>query len=108
MKADSSSGQKPDREGGLVPRSLTVIRTVTTYWLKSIDDRAGSRPCLRADSKSLMAKLANPTQPRPIDVPGPGETRKLKAYREPVPTVTEGTTELLTTAKGADTGKMDE
>jgi len=57
-------------------------------------------------SKSLMAKLANP--PRPLDVPGSAETRKLDAYREPVPTVTEGTTELLTTAKGADTGKMDD
>jgi hypothetical protein len=59
-------------------------------------------------SKSLMAKLANPTRPRPIDVPGPNETRKLEAYREPVPAVTEGTTELLVTAKGAETGKMSD
>jgi hypothetical protein len=57
-------------------------------------------------SKSLMAKLANP--PRPLDVPGSDETRTLEAYREPVPTVTDRTTELLVSAKAADTGKMNE
>ena len=59
-------------------------------------------------SKSLMAKLANPPRPRPLDVSGSNETRKLEAYREPVPTVTDRTTELLVPTKGADTGKMDD
>jgi hypothetical protein len=59
-------------------------------------------------SKSLMGKLANPPRPRPLEVPGSNETRKLEGYREPVPAVTEGTTELLVTTKGADTGNMDD
>ena len=59
-------------------------------------------------SKSLMAKLANPPQPRSLDLPGSGETRKLEGHREPVPTVTDRTTELLVPAKGVDTGKMDD
>jgi hypothetical protein len=59
-------------------------------------------------SKSLMAKLANPPRPRPLDVPGSNETRKLEEHREPVPTVTDRTTELLVPAKAADAGRMDE
>jgi hypothetical protein len=59
-------------------------------------------------SKSLMAKLANPTRPRSFDLPGSGEMRRLEGHREPVPAVTEGTTELLAPAKSADTGKMNE
>jgi hypothetical protein len=59
-------------------------------------------------SKSLMAKLANSPQPRPLDVPGSNETRKLEGHREPVPTITDRTTELLVTAKAPDTGKMDD
>jgi hypothetical protein len=35
-------------------------------------------------------------------------TKKLEAYREPVPTVTDRTTELLAPAQRADTGKMDD
>jgi cation transport ATPase len=57
-------------------------------------------------SKSLMAKLTNP--PRPLDVPGSNATRKLEGHREPVPTVTDRTTELLVPTRTADTGKMDD
>lgn len=59
-------------------------------------------------SKSLKEKLANPRLPRAPDLPKSDETRKLDAYREPVPTVTDRTTELLAPAKAADTGKMDD
>jgi hypothetical protein len=59
-------------------------------------------------SKSLMQKLANPPRPRAAELPGSDETRKLDAYREPVPTITDRTTELLVPARGADTGKMDD
>ena len=59
-------------------------------------------------SKSLKAKLANPPQPRPLDVPGSDETRTLEGHREPVPTITDRTTELLVPTRTADTGKMDD
>lgn len=59
-------------------------------------------------SKSLKEKLANPPLPHAPDLPGSDEARKLGAYREPVPTVTDRTTELLVPAKTADTGKMDD
>lgn len=59
-------------------------------------------------SKSLMQKLANPPRPRAADLPGSEETRKLDAFREPVPTVTDRTTELLVPAKAVETGKMDD
>jgi hypothetical protein len=55
-------------------------------------------------SKSLKAKL----EEKPLPRTGSDETRKLEMYREPVPTVTDRTTELLAPAKSADTGKMDE
>jgi hypothetical protein len=58
-------------------------------------------------SKSLMSKLANPPRPRAADLPESHETRKLDAYRERVPTITDRTTELLVPTKAADTGKMD-
>ena len=59
-------------------------------------------------SKSLKEKLANPPLPRASDLPKSDETRKLEVCREPVPTVTDRTTELLVPAKAADTGKMDD
>ena len=59
-------------------------------------------------SKSLKEKLANPPPTRAPDLRGPDETGKLDAYREPVPTVTDRTTELLAPAKGAETGKIDD
>ena len=59
-------------------------------------------------SKSLKEKLANPPLPRANDLPSSDETRKLEAYREPVPTVTDRTTELLVPAKAAETGKFDD
>jgi hypothetical protein len=59
-------------------------------------------------SKSLTEKLANLTMPRAVDQPRTDQTRKLEGYREPVPTVTDRTTELLVAAKAADTGKMDD
>jgi hypothetical protein len=34
-------------------------------------------------SKSLMAKLANPTRSRSLEVPGSNETRKLEAIASP-------------------------
>ena len=59
-------------------------------------------------SKFLKEKLANPPLPRTTDPLGSDEARKLDAYREPVPTVTDRTTELLAPAKGAETGKIDD
>ncbi len=59
-------------------------------------------------SKSLKEKLANPPLPRAADLPGSDETRKLEAYRDPVPTITDRTTELLVPARDATTGEMDE
>jgi hypothetical protein len=55
-------------------------------------------------SKSLKAKL----EEKPLPRTGSDETKKLEMYREPVPTVTDRTTELLVPEKAADTGKMDE
>ena len=82
--------------GGAIPGLLMILLAIG----------AAVMGLFQTYSKSLMAKLANP--PRPLDVPGSGETRKLDAYREPAPTVTDRTTELLVPAKGADTGKMDD
>ena len=66
---------------------------------------AGVMGLFQAYSKSLKEKLANPPLPKP-DVSR--EARKLQAYREPVPTITDRTTDLLAPARGADTGKMDD
>lgn len=59
-------------------------------------------------SKSLKEKLSHPPLSRTADLAASDETRRLEMYCEPVPTVTERTTELLAPAKGADTGKMDD
>jgi hypothetical protein len=59
-------------------------------------------------SKSLKEKLANQPLPRPAERPESDDARKIEAYREPVPTVTDRTTELLVPARGAETGKMDD
>lgn len=59
-------------------------------------------------SKSLKEKLANPPLPRASDLTRSDETPKLEVYREPVPTITERTTELLVHSRGAETGKMDD
>ena len=56
-------------------------------------------------SKSLKEKLERPQLPRPTET---HEVRTLDAYREPVPTVTERTTELLAPLRGADTGKIED
>lgn len=56
-------------------------------------------------SKSLKEKLERPQLPRPTET---DEARTLDAYREPVPTVTERTTELLAPLRGADTGKIED
>jgi hypothetical protein len=55
-------------------------------------------------SKSLKAKL----EEKPLPRTGSDETKKLEMYREPVPTVTDRTTELLVPEKAADTGKIDD
>ena len=56
-------------------------------------------------SKSLKEKLERPPLPRR---PEADESRKLDAYREPVPTITERTTELLAPPQGVETGKIDD
>jgi hypothetical protein len=66
---------------------------------------AGIMGGFQAYSKSLKEKLANPPLPKPGES---GAGRKLEAYHEPVPTVTDRTTELLASARGAETGKMDD
>ena len=58
-------------------------------------------------SKSLKEKLEEKALPRAAKSPEPQGAPELEAYREPVPTVTDRTTELLVPAKVADTGKMD-
>jgi hypothetical protein len=69
---------------------------------------AGVMGLFQTYSKSLKEKLANPPLPRAAELPGSDETRKLDVYREPVPTVTDRTTELLVPAKGAETGGIDD
>jgi hypothetical protein len=59
-------------------------------------------------SKSLKEKLTNPPLPRSPERPETAEAPKLEPYLGPVSSVTDGTTELLTTASGADTGKIDD
>jgi hypothetical protein len=54
-------------------------------------------------SKSLKEKLETP----PLSGrPEAEETRRLDSYREPLPTITERTTELLAQPKVVETGKM--
>jgi hypothetical protein len=69
---------------------------------------AGVMGMFQAYSNSLKEKLANPPLPRANDLPGSDATRELEAYREPMPTVTDRTTELLAPLKGAETGKIDD
>jgi hypothetical protein len=66
---------------------------------------AGVMGLFQAYSKSLKEKLANPPLPKPAES---GAARELEAFREPVPTITDRTTELLVPAKGAETGKMND
>jgi len=54
-------------------------------------------------SKSLKEKLEKPSLP---GRPEADEARRLDSYREPVPTITERTTELLAQPKGVETGKI--
>jgi len=66
---------------------------------------AGVMGLFQAYSKSLKEKLANPPLPKPAES---GAARELEAFRAPVPTITDRTTELLVPAKGAETGKMND
>jgi hypothetical protein len=59
----------------------------------------------QAYSKSLKKRLGNAPLPKPDES---REGRKLEAFREPVYSITDRTTELLATAGGADTGKIDD
>ena len=54
-------------------------------------------------SKSLKEKLETPPLPAH---PESDEARRLDSYREPVPTITERTTELLAPPNGVETGKI--
>jgi hypothetical protein len=65
---------------------------------------AGVMGLFQTYSKSLKAKLEEQSLPRT----GSDETKKLEIYREPAPTVTDRTTELLAPASGAETGKIDD
>lgn len=56
-------------------------------------------------SKSLKEKLKTPPLPRR---PEADEASRLDSYREPVPTITERTTELLAPPQRVKTGKIED
>ena len=58
-------------------------------------------------SKSLKEKLAQRPLPAPTEQPRADTVERLAPYREPLPSITDRTTELLTVAKGVETGKID-
>ena len=82
--------------GALIPVGLLLVLLAIV---------AGIMGVFQAYSKSLKEKLANPPLPKSGES---GAARNLEAYREPVPTITDRTTELLAPARGAETGKMDD
>jgi len=82
--------------GALIPVGLLLI-------LLAIG--AGIMGLFQGYSKSLKEKLANPPLPKPAKS---GEARELDAFREPVNSITDRTTELLSPVKSTDTGKMND
>lgn len=82
--------------GALIPVGLLLV-------LLAIG--AGIMGLFQGYAKSLKEKLANQPLPKPNES---DETQKLSAFREPVNSITDRTTELLTPMKNADTGKMND
>ena len=73
---------------------------------------AGITVGLQTYSRSLKRKVTNPALPKAArrlepERLDPDQSLTLESYREPVPTVTDRTTELLTKPKGANTKKLD-
>ena len=58
-------------------------------------------------SKSLKDKLAKQPLRAPTEEPLPDTAEKLGPFREPVVSITDHTTELLTATRSAETGKTD-
>jgi hypothetical protein len=69
---------------------------------------AGVMGLFQTYSKSLKAKLEEKSLSRAARGPEPDRLRGVDVYREPVPTVTDHTTELLAPARDAETGKIDD
>ncbi len=61
---------------------------------------------LKTYARLLKEKLENPPLPRPTGRLQSDEVRSLEAFREPVSTITDRTTELLSPPNGVDTGKL--
>lgn len=69
---------------------------------------AGVMGLFQAYSKSLKAKLEEKPLSRAAGRPEPDRLREIDVYREPVPTVTDRTTELLAPARDVETGEIDD
>jgi len=68
---------------------------------------AGITVGLQTYSRSLKKKLATPALPKATRRVRPDQSQRLEGYREPVPTITDRTTELLTPTT-SNTRKLDD
>jgi len=117
--------QKFERWGGIARLSLFGLALVTVLvliiskmvlagsvglsdlFLVLIAIGAGITVGLQTYSRSLKKKLANPALPKPTRRLEPDQSQMLEGYREPVPTITDRTTELLT-PKTSNTRRLDD
>jgi len=117
--------QKFERWGGIARLSLFGLALVTVLvliiskmvlagsvglsdlFLVLIAIGAGITVGLQTYSRSLKKKLANPALPKATRQLEPDRPPMLEGYREPVPTVTDRTTELLT-PKTSNTRELDD
>jgi hypothetical protein len=117
--------QKFERWGGIARLSLFGLALVTVLvliiskmvlagsvgladlFLVLIAIGAGITVGLQTYSRSLKKKLANPALPKATRRLEPDQSQMLEGYREPVPTITDRTTELLT-PKPSNTSRLDD